>query len=521
MGFKRDRKHKEKRGQKSGHTSDGLMGDRTPHSTQPQKSQLQRAHQLQSAHMHASVHRNKDQAKTNLTPHFDRRTPSLHDRDMVPAPPLDDFGESPDMAVSELGTHLLFSAQSIEKNNETLSQYSKTLNQTIHNRIASEARLATQSLRLAIGSIWLMIAFLLYMNVHQRGKDGIFAKGLGSQMPIEHASGLSSLFLIVSLPVIILAIVSAVYIWNSTADNSRIRQAAENLGLYIASVAHKFDEQLDGFIRPHLQNNRDQNNRSGRQVEHNLSDTAEGLSRAHLTAVEVQLFFRKLKFMNAKTRKQAILDLQGFLKNNASGGHASPHLILFIGMIIGAIITTIIFSITGEKSTPPESTGSLPDILLYPSYFMTLFFGALLFLLAGLICNFLIPSFKSVRRKALDDALDATRGAYTGDNAPRFHEIIRRIEEALSAYQARIDDIKTTTIKNQTKLAQQQQTNLPNTPKDVDLEWRHRDTAAQFVETGFQSIPRPFKDKSTPSGESASTSPARSVYGTHQKSKKV
>jgi len=318
--------------------------------SQQQNRRLQTAHmpptsQLDLVHFDDAPAQNPnyDNSGHENSQHYnERREPPLRDPVIEDVTSDDGFGESADSATSELGTHLLFCAQAIEKNNGELGAYADALRNAIANRLASEARLTAQSLRLAIGTIWLMIAFLLYMNVNQRGKNGIFSNGLGSQMPIEHASSLSSLFLIASLPVIILAVVTAIYIWHSTGNNTRIRHAAENLGLHIAATAHQFDDTLNGFLKNsgHGQNSGDTN----------LSNTVQDLSRAHLTALEVQLFFRRLKFMNAKTRRQAIADLQSFLKNTSSSG-ISPTMTFLVGIIIGIVSAIIFFAISFSSSS--------------------------------------------------------------------------------------------------------------------------------------------------------------------------
>ena len=386
-----------------------------------------------------------------------------------------------DVATSALGSELLLCSHAIERNQGELGVKIKQVRSAISERLSGEARLAAQGLRLTIGIIWLSIAAAL-----------IFANGKGilTKIPDAHASSLAILFLIAAVPACLFAMVAGVYINQSAGTNRRVRQTAENLGLHIAHVAREFDEKLTSLLGDV---NKDQY--AGKAVEN--------ISRAHMAALEAQIFFRRLKFLHAEPREEALRELARFLRGGGPGGSAPAPIIFFGGLVFGAIVSFMLF---GAKPTGPAtgSPANVPDIMRYPGLFFTLIIGGLTYVFAGLVSDFLIPFFGGLRRKALDDTLESLRSAYTADNAPRFVDVIRRVEETMSAFQARLDSLRRGQKTNATShsgvtgsVAQQEYAHRKATEDETsDLAWRkggrNRDGKARFVETGFQASPEPF-----------------------------
>ncbi len=389
-----------------------------------------------------------------------------------------------DVSTSTLGSHLLLCSHSIEKHQDEISGRINRLRGAMSERLSGEARLIAQGIRLLVGLVWLCVALVLFFGI------GPYAppETLTSNIPRHHASALGQLFLIAAMPACLFAIVAGVYVSQSAGSNRRVRQAAENLGLHIAQVARGFDEKLSALLR-------DVNE------EKNPAIAAQNLSLAHMTALEAQIFFRRLKFLHGEPRAEALRELRRFLKGGDAYGSALGTSVL--SFFLGALVSFFIF---GEKPTPSTTAASPPDILLYPGLFFALVIGGMIYVFAGVLTHALVPTFTGLSRKSLNDALDSLRSAYTADNAPRFVEVIRRVEESMAGFQTRLQGISASQSRkaalaprenqngsNLCDRADEAQTDLKGRARD--LPWRNRDDSVRFVDAGFQSSPDPFSHK--------------------------
>jgi len=426
------------------------------------------------------------------------------------------LSESASSASSDLGALLLFSANEVGKNSQELSAQSAGLGRAISHRVSSEARLLAQGLRLTIGVVWLLIgAILLFL-----AKEGIpsisdpaaiFATGLAKGLTVAEASGLARFFLIAGGGAAFLGVVSIGYITYRTGSNRDIRRQAERLGQHIAGVASGFDTHLTKLLQNVHQ-------------EHEPANAMASLSRAHLTAFEAQIYFNRVKYLNEERRHQALAELSASLSGNRGQGGSTISVFLaglLTGLGLMIVITLLMAMLGGKAPASGASVALLPDIMRFPKFFMILVYGGFLYAIAGLLCDAIKPFMGATRHKGLEDALDTVRGAYTAQNAPRHQEVIRRIDDAMGVFRARLDSLsaevrradgaletpeasdkysKINGSQGEVQGSQSQNHQAGLSAQNLDSPpWRDRgrdrDTRVRFVDSGFQSAPRPFRHR--------------------------
>ena len=385
-----------------------------------------------------------------------------------------------DTARSGLESQLLLSVTDVDNKVASLAGASRRLASAIDTRVASEARLIAQAIRLTIGLIWLSVGIALLISAGQEDAAGLISNGFVNGMPQSHAYGIARIFLIAALPASLIAIFAYIYIRQSTGSGLHVRQAADRLGQEIAGHARTLYDDISALI--------DRTNRAP-----HAADRVEPLVRAHQKAFETQYFFRKLSFLTAD-RKTSLASLEAFLPG-AAGIPAG--LVFGAGYLIGTGVTALLFT-DGPRLDPAiirQLSG--PDIFQYEGFLITLVGLAFLYVIVGMICDLLIPFFGATRRQAIEDALDVLRGAVTANNAPRKAEILQRIEDAEAAF---VDHLRT--LESDAARGKREGTrngdpeHRLNGDKqkrgDNDLSWRHRDTDLQFVDSGFQAAPPQF-----------------------------
>ena len=115
-----------------------------------------------------------------------------------------------------------------------------------------------------------------------------------------------------------------------------------------------------------------------------------------------------------------------------------------------------------------------------------LLLGGLAFAMVGLVFSILGGLIAGdTAARARTEALDALRGAFTSQGAPRPNDIIRRIEDAVDVFRARVGG-------RSSARHQDAATNHADVDES-DPPWRNRDSSAKFVETSFQSAPQEWR----------------------------
>ena len=397
-------------------------------------------------------------------------------------------------ADSNLGAQLLFTANALDQRGKSLSAARRALAGELSARVGAEGRLVAQALRLTVGVIWLCIAIVLLVKSGQP---------VGAGLAPGEAGVLARVFFMAGVPASILAIAVAIYVQSTRGNNQRVRQAADRLGREIAAEAKALDHDISGLVQSI--------SRGG-----SLGADIENLSKAQYKAIEAQMFFRGLRFLTPETHQQSMDDLKRFL---ASTGQASVLVVFATAFSLGAGLSYLVFAERGGYGGGP-----MPDIFLYPGYVLTLLIGGSVYLLAGVMSDILAPVFGAVRRRALEDALDAVRGAFIANDAPRFAEIVRRVDDAMAVLQSRAEALERDAARGPARSGGadlQGQTHTDCSPRahvdgPSDLAWRDRDSSAQFVDVRFQAAPKPFALDSE-SKQPARSDPAHNRDKSHRK----
>ena len=423
-----------------------------------------------------------------------------------------DSGPLADVANTTLGSQLIRATHNIDQTDAGLSKKTDALRAAIRNRFEGETRSTAWAIRIVVAIIWLFVCMLLFFFGPGQ-QNSIF-----ETMVHDDAVILGRLFLMISLASGIFAMVAYIYLQHSIGGNRQVRQAAENLGLHIAGIARQFDTALSGHL-------------GAVNREQDIGAAADHLAHAHMTALEAQLFFRQLKFLHAEPREAALSDLARFLKRPRN--IASPVMLIFLlGAVFGIAfvgIVGVIFGTSERSIVTTVVTGTSAGLLRYPEFLSLLLGGAIVYLMAGVFAERIMPAFGSTRQQIFDDALDSLRGAYTADDAPRFNEVIRRVEDTMAAFRSRIDGLYQTSKTNNDGAISEggisdsvgdhaiapaadsliQRNGASPASGDSELPWRNRDTEVRFVDTGFQAAPKIHHDEKNPTDLRAPSSPFR------------
>ena len=370
-----------------------------------------------------------------------------------------------------LSAQLEDSARAIRRRADRLHADANRLVARIGERAEAEVTLATQAARVLIGLVWLGVAAWLY-------NGALSAKGAGAEllangMPVDDAFVLSRTFLIIAAAGLGVAMaVAALVSGFGKAGNEAVRREAENLGFKIAETSQDFDKALTSF-------------RSAMDRRGNPADAVADLSRAHLTALEAQAYFREIEFLTRTEGEEALLKFKGFLRRPSLPPPAGP--VLVLGLLLGALFGALYIWVTYVPKPEVVEPATPLAIAQYPWALKLLFFGGLAYAGAGMAMNIIGGLFSAgAAAKAREEALDALRGAFTAREAPRPADVVRRIEDAVDVFRARVGG-RGNMSTNSNHAAQH------SAPDDGIPEWRRRDSSAKFVETGFQAAPERWR----------------------------
>lgn len=296
----------------------------------------------------------------------------------------------------------------------------------------TETAFTANALRLVVGFVWLALAGAFFLNTAN-----------------ADAPALTKLFATIAAAGIIAAIIGAlVAAATGRASNKRITENAASLGTRIALETRALNNTAASRVAP----------------------------------IEAEAFLKSTSFAAPDTGHAAShaaadyagqAEFQTFLKRSPkTSGHAS-------GAFAIALIGTIALALLFFFATRIDLSGLA--IARYPLVFAAIVGGAVLYAGAGLIASL---AGGSLRQASLDrietNALTALRAAYAKTGAPR---------RALNAG---------STASSQPASSRDANQNLGDAIRDqrqndANLDWRERDSGPRFVETGFQTAPRPFR----------------------------
>jgi hypothetical protein len=389
--------------------------------------------------------------------------------------PLSSLFSSRESEIGSEGFSLSFllreSANAIERGKYMLGDRAREVSSAIAGRRDGELMLVTQGFRLLIALLWLFLGMTL-------DRQALAAAAAGAQsvsgMPLGDAQIIARIFLVIGGIGAIAAFLGG-FLVNLTgkASNLGVRRAAANLGAEAADLAKRFDAALDSL--------RVQMDRRG-----DRADAVEDLSRMHVTALEAASFFQGVQFLTDPDRGNAAAKFRAYLRDHASfggSGGASPVIALLLGVVVGLALG---YGAWAPPAAPvPDAPIVVSPLFAYPSVTIAALGGAVLFVAAGgLLGAFAGPVTASAGESARDEALDAVRGAFVAGNAPRIEDVIRRIEDALAVYKARLGGGGTSAHHG---AGGADKAALDDTPS-----WRRPPEGPRFVAPSFDAAPKAF-----------------------------
>lgn len=363
------------------------------------------------------------------------------------------------------------SATAIVQREEELNRGANRLISRIAERVSGEITLRVQGLRVLIGLAWLSIAAWLYISALNAQAAG--QTTLANGMSVDDAYVLMRVFLIVAGAGLAVAYgIAALVHGFGRGNNRKVREEGEALGAAIAGDALEFDRMLTD-----LRGEMDRRAAAG--------DAVTDLSRAHMTALEACAYFRRMPFLNTEDRNQAETQFRDFLHRRPIG-FSIPDMLAAaaLGATIGAFYIWFAYV---PRPEPVEPVTPLA-IMQYPWAVAALLLGGLAYASVGLafaIIGGLIAG--NTAPKARAEALEALRSAFTTREAPRPADVIRRINDAIDVFKARVS------ARQHGGLQDSNQTPADDADFSGDEAdspaWRRRDSSVKFVETGFQASP--------------------------------
>lgn len=383
-------------------------------------------------------------------------------------------GEADEDEAAETGMPLAMllerSARDIVRRADDLREEANRLIAKIGARVEGEITVRTQAARYFIALGWLGVAGWLYVSALNAQADDLSALATG--MPVDHAFVLAKVFLFVALAGFGVAfLVNALTLMFGRADNKAVRAEGEALGDSIADASREFDRLLTDM-------------RNAMDRRPHAADSVRDLSRAHLVALEACAYFREIAFLTHVEGDDARRYFARFLWRRPE----NPHPIA--PFLAGGIITFFTYRFIDWyflTEHPPSDVAAAPlPITEYPWALGALLLGGLAYATVGLVFSVfggLIAGGTAAHARA--EALDALRGAFTSHGAPRPNDIIRRIEDAVEVFRARVGGRGSARSHNAEA--------NHSAAEDADPPWRNRDSSAKFVETGFQSAPQEWR----------------------------
>lgn len=391
---------------------------------------------------------------------------------------------SADRGAVSLDIMLDDSAAAIAQRDGALTQTANDLVARIVDRISGEITLRAQGFRVLIGFLWFGLAAWLYvaaLNAQAAGET-VLSGPIVDGMAVGDALVLMRVFLIVAAAGLAVAFgIAAIANGLGRGDNRKVRAAGEALGLAVADDALEFDRVLTD-----LRSEMDRRAAAG--------DAVTDLSRAHMTALEACAYFRRLPFLTAEDNDQASRQFSAFLYRRPVGFTVSDVGGAFAtGAIVGALY--IWFSYVPQPE-PVEPSTPLA-IMRYPWAAAALMLGGLAYASAGALFSMMGDlAAGDAGKKARADALDAMRSAFTTREAPRPADIIRRINDAVDVFKARVAGARRTEsdMTGPGGANQERRDNAGFMGEAAEIPaWRRRDSSVTFVETGFQAAPAQWR----------------------------
>lgn len=360
-----------------------------------------------------------------------------------------------DAGGESLSGRLHHSAGAIVRRQNELAEQARVLSAAIEARLGGAVSLGAWAIRMMVALAWAGLA-----------AQFAWAQMSGSAAPIigfgpVAADDLRSLMMVFGLAAAaglagVMAGAFLVFLFGN-ADNRKVRERAAAFGERAAELARQFDAELDKLRR-------------AMDAHANPVDAVADLSRAHLTALEAAVFFRNIQFVTDDTEAQQ--KFRGYLNRapGGAGGGASDMPAFLLGVVVGVTGTLLI-------ATTPVAL-PVATKLAYPAAGLWIMAGGLVYLTAGLLAETLRGLIAmGAAHEAREAALDAVRSGFVSGDAPRVDTVIRRIEDALDVYKARV--------------ARSGRGAEANAADDTPA-WRKAPEGPRFVETGFQAAPKSF-----------------------------
>lgn len=370
-----------------------------------------------------------------------------------------------------LGFLLRQSAAAIGRGRALLAERAQALSLAILEKSGAETALYAQGARVAIALFWLFLAVILTREA-ATANGALFVRGLDPQS----AAGLARVFIALSALGFVAAFVGG-FLVRARSGEAGVRREAAALGADAGRIAHDFGESLDTLRQ-----------RMDAHGEH-PGGAIEDLSRMHLVAIEATAFFEEIQFLADPDAGDAASKFRGFLRRHApAGGPSSP---AYPPLLVGAALGLVFgFALWAGPASTLAPAGGLPLWAIAATLglaFLYAVMGRLFFGLAG-------PAAASLVEGARAEALAATRAAFLAEDAPRLDDLIRRTEDALAVFGARID-----AGRSAAELAAD--TGEPH--------WRRPPEGPRFVSQAFQSAPPVFRPDAQAPAEKIFSAPGR------------
>lgn len=383
--------------------------------------------------------------------------------------PNDDGDDEPRNSAAPLSYLLEESARAMVRRADELREDANKLIARIGERVEGEITIRTQGMRVMLSLVWFGTAAWLYLSALNARADDLSA--LPNGMPVEDAFVLMQTFFTVALAGFGVAFgVAALTNLFGRGDNRRVREEGEQLGFAIADAAREFDRTLTDL-------------RSAMDRRNNPADSVRDLSRAHMTALEACAYFRDIAFLTSAEGPHALRLFRGFLYRKPQNPHPAPV------AVVSSLLSFILFYIFIYPHPAPAEPGTPLAITKYPWALGLLALGGMAYAGAGFLFA-LFPGLVAgdTAARAREEALDALRGAFTAREAPRPNDVIRRIEDAVEVFRARVGGRGHTMSNHQAEPGADFSADEGEEPV-----WRKRDSSVKFVETGFQAAPETWR----------------------------
>jgi hypothetical protein len=351
-----------------------------------------------------------------------------------------------------LSRRLHYSAGAIVRRQNELAEQARVLSAAIAARLGGAVSLGAWAIRIMVAFAWAGLAAQFAWALMSDsaapiiGFGPVAAKDLRALMMVF---GLAAAAGIGGVMIGVLMVFAS-----GNADNRKVRERAAAFGERAAELARQFDAELDKLRR-------------AMDARSNPVDAVADLSRAHLTALEAAVFFRNIQFVTDDTEAQQ--KFRGYLgRAPGGGGGASDMPAFLLGVAVGVSGTLLV-------ATTPVAL-PVATKLAYPAAGLWIMAGGLVYLFAGLLAETMRGLIAmGAANEAREAALDAVRSGFVSGDAPRVDTVIRRIEDALDVYKARVA-----------------RPGAKTSAADDIPAWRKAPEAPRFVDAGFQAAPKSF-----------------------------